>query len=282
MKTIETKTINIHCLFDFSPDGKPLPTNDPNDTRKLTQHGLKYKMAIESSEKRGLAIKGKIAELHASLQKRQTNHATGKRAIVNLNAAIKSRRTVIGEVRSGRLNLLQTKSAANPTTRVKDTIQILGLTADMRRDQLNQKRNGNTSSHWVQSLPGVPGSLRRSLWYKMHRRRQQIVLRPTFSSMLTNMRNEIESKLTSVETGIRRVPKGAIEDKLIKAEQTYLLVTHPVGKMNENLSSLPSSSAWAEPGTFDRRFCLIVTIMSLMNELTVAISWVNFRMAFKT
>lgn len=237
------------CLT-FSADGKPLPTNDPNDTRKLTQHGMKYKMAIESSEKRGIAIKTKISELQASLQRRETNHKTGQRAISSLNAAIKSKRNVINEVKSGRLNLLQAKSVENPTTRVKETINILGLTADMRRDQLNQKRNSNTSSHWVQSLPGVPGPLRRSLWYKMHRRRQQIVLRPTFSSMLSNMRNEIESKMASTDTSIRRTSKEAIEDKLIEAEKLYLLVTHPAEKLNENLSSLPSSSAWAEPGTY--------------------------------
>ena len=235
-------------------DGKPLPTTDPNDRRKLTQHGMKYKMAIESSEKRGVVIKTKISELHASLRKRQTNLTNGQKAIANLNAAIKAKKNVIHEVRSGRLNLLQAKSVENPTNRVKDIINILGLAADMRRDQLNQKRNSNTSAHWVQSLPGLAGPLRRSLWYKMHRRRQQIVLRPTFSSMLTNMRNEIESKLTSIETGIRRVPKEAIEDKLIEAEQSYLLVTHPVEKINENLNSLPSSSVWAEPGKFD---CLV-------------------------
>lgn len=219
---------------------------------------MKYKMAIQSSEKRGLAIKTKISELNASLQKRQTNHKTGQRAVASLNTAIKSKKNVINEVRSGRLNLLRAKSIENPTSRVKDIINILGLTADMRRDQLNQKRNSNTSSHWVQSLPGVPGPLRRSLWYKMHRRRQQIVLRPTFSSMLNNMRKEIESKLNSIDTGIRRVPKEAIEDKLIKAEQSYLLVTHPVERMSENLNSLPTSSTWAEPGTSDSLACCII------------------------
>jgi hypothetical protein len=242
---------------------------------------MKYKMAIDSSEKRAIAIKRKLSELQASLQKRQTMNKTGQRAILSLNAAIKSKRNVINEVRSGRLNLLQAKSIENPTTRVKETINILCLTADMRRDQLNEKRNSNTSSQWVQSLPDVPGSLRRSLWYKMHRRRQQIVLRPTFSSMLTSMRNEIESKLTSIDTSIRRVPKEAIEDKLIKAEQSYLLVTHPVEQMNDNLNSLPSSSVWAEPGTFDNLVGSFVMIMFISNKLTAVIFEI-FRLAFET
>ena len=120
----------------------------------------------------------------------------------------------------------------------------------MRRDQLNQKRNSSTSSNWVQSLPGLPGPLRRSLWYKMHRRRQQIVLRPTFISMLTNMRSEIESKYESIHNGTRHVSSEVMEDELIKAEQSYLLVTHPVGSVNEDLPSVPLSSVWAEPGTY--------------------------------
>ncbi len=226
-------------------------------------------MAIESSEKRAVAIKSKLSELQASLQKRETNNRTGQKAIASLNAAIKSKKHVVNEVRSGRLNLLQSKSIDNPSIRVKETINILGVTADMRRDQLNQKRNSNTSSQWVQSLPGVPGPLRRSLWYKMHRRRQQIVLRPTFSSMLTNMRKEIVSKLNSIDTGIRRTSKEASQDKLIKAEQSYLLVTHPVEQTNENLPSLPSSSEWAEPGTYENHFGLYAWPLYRDNKLTV-------------
>ena len=256
----------MRLTFSFFLDGKPLATNDPSDTRKLTQAGMKYKMAIESSEKRGIAIKAKIAELQALFQKRQTNNKQVHRASMTLNAAIKSKKNLISEVRSGRLNLVQAKSVENPTTRVKDTIDILGLTADMRRDQLNQKRNSSTSSHWVQSLPGLPGPLRRSLWYKMHKRRQQIVLRPTFTSMLTNMRNEIESKFTSIDCGVRRISKEAIEDELIKAEQSYLLVTHPVESMDENLPSVPSSSVWAEPGTYNNVVEYLAAIMIHTNN----------------
>ena len=224
-------------------------------------------MAIESSEKRGIAIKAKISELQISLQKRQANNKQGHRESLALNATIKTKKNVISEVRSGKLNLVQAKSVENPTTRVKDTIDILGMTADMRRDQLNQKRNSSTSSNWVQSLPGLPGPLRRSLWYKMHRRRQQIVLRPTFTSMLTNMRNEIESKFTSVDSGVRQVSKEAIDDELIKAEQSYLLVTHPV---DENLPSVPSSSVWAEPGMYNNLVKYVATIIiRTSNKLTI-------------
>jgi len=234
----------------FGTDGKPLPSNNPSDARKLIQAALKYKMAIENAEKRSTATKSKLVELQSSHVNRVENKKQGHQTSLALNGTIKSKEEKIEEVRKGRLNLVQAKSAENPTTRVRDTIDILNLTADMRRDQLNQKRNSSTSSNWVQSLPGLPGPLRRSLWYKMHRRRQQIVLRPTFISMLTNMRSEIESKYKSIHNnGTRRVSSEVMEDELIKAEQSYLLVTHPVGSVDEDLPSVPLSSVWAEPGT---------------------------------
>ncbi len=210
-----------------------------------------------------------MKELQESLQKRETNNRNGSKAVARLNAAIKSKKHVINEVRGGRLNLLHSKSIDNPSIRVTETINILGVAADMRRDQLNQKRNHNTSSQWVQSLPGLSASLRRSLWFKMHRRRQQIVLRPTFSSMLTNMRKEIETKLNSIDTGIRRNSKEATQDKLIKAEQAYLLVTHPVEEANEHLPSLPSSSEWAEPGTYENFLTCMCGYSTKISKLTV-------------
>ena len=115
--------------------------------------------------------------------------------------------------------------------------------------------------------------------YKMHRRRQQIVLRPTFISMLTNMRKEIESKLTSTSGGIRRVSNEVIENEMIKAEQSYLLVTHPVKLRCENLPSVPSAPVWAEPGT-----CYIVDrITAIKDTSTLTIPTLTFfRMAFGT
>lgn len=241
-------SLQIHNLLPL--DGKPLPTNDPNATRKLTEHNMKFKVAIENSHKRGSAIKNKITELAQSMQKRETSNKTDARTIQSLSVAIKSKRHVINEVRSGRLNLLHSKSIENPANRVRDTIKILGVTTDMRRDHLTQMRSNNNSSSWVQALPGLSNSMRRALWYKMHRRRQQIVLRPTFSSMVANMRKEIATKLNSIDTSIRRGSKEALEDKLIKTEQSYLLASHPVEKMNEKLPSLPSDSGWAEPGWY--------------------------------
>lgn len=155
------------------------------------------------------------------------------------------------EAKSGRLDLIAAETAEKPENRVKDSTAVLSVTADKRREQLNQKRNSSTSNTWVQNLPGIPVPLRRSLWYKMHRRRQQIVLRPSFTSMLADMRKHVKSKFCSSD-GTQRLADDALEEQLSRAEQAYLVATHPVASMGENLSSIPASSSWAEPGTGER------------------------------
>jgi len=62
------------------------------------------------------------------------------------------------------------------------------------------------------------------------------------------MKKEIEKQLDTPDHDVRKIPKETLEDKLIKAEQAYLLATHPVEPMSENFPSVPSSSLWAEPG----------------------------------
>jgi hypothetical protein len=181
------------------------------------------------------------------VQKKQASIKQGQRTVATLVASIKKKKIVLNEGRSGQLNLNELVSTEH---RIQENIAVLDATAEMRREQLNQKRNSSTSSTWVQSLPGLPGSLKRSLWYKMHRRRQQIVLRPTFTSLLDDLLKEVEKKYATLNSGFRRVSDEAIEAELIRTEQKYLLASHPVAPEGASLSSIPTSSSWAEPGTF--------------------------------
>ena len=160
---------------------------------------------------------------------------------------IKKKKMILEEARSGRLNLCKTIPAEN---RVNHHITILSKAADVRRDQLNQKRNISNSSTWMQNLPDLSGPLKRSLLYKMHRRRQQIVLRPPFASMVDDLQKQVKSKYDQLNTGFQRVSDEAIEAELTRAEQAFLLVSHPVAPDGESLSTVPSSSSWAEPGTY--------------------------------
>ena len=205
---------------------------------------MKYRAALETAAKRDRAIREKLAELKALVQKRQSQISQAQRAIQGMAVDVKQKRVLVEEALVGKRDITK-RSAEN---RVERSIDLLGATADLRREQFNQKRNSSTSSAWVQSLPTLPGPLKRSLWYKMHRRRQQIVLRPTFTSLLEDLRKHVEAKHSSQKDGTHRVSGEVIEDELIRAEQSYLLATHPIVPREEKVSSVPSTSAWAEPG----------------------------------
>lgn len=183
-----------------------------------------------------------------------------QRAAIAASAAAKRKKALQKESRSKLRDVDETELAS---IRVKDTIAALSITADKRRDQLNQKRNSSTSSTWVQTLPGLPGPLRKSLWYKMHRRRQQIVLRPSLESLRADLRRSVSKKLLA--SGLKN---DALEAELLKAEQSFLLAIHPVAPAGDPLPSVPSSTSWAEPGSFMygrrfieiRLFCLVLTL----------------------
>jgi hypothetical protein len=133
--------------------------------------------------------------------------------------------------------------------RVKDVIAAFHKTAEKRRGQLNQKRNSSASSTWVQSLPGLPGPLKKSLWHKMHRRRQQIVLRPSLESLTSELRRTVKTAVKAVPG--KKKSSRLVEEELQRAEQSLYLAMHPTAP-KELLPSVPpsgsSSEKWAEPG----------------------------------
>jgi hypothetical protein len=213
------------------------------------QATLKYKTAVENSEKRAKAAQAKLGEANNLTLKQQAFSKQAQRASLIASSMLKKRKALQNEIAAGRFKPREVDEAERASVRVKDTIAALNITAEKRRDQLNQKRNSSTSSTWVQTLPGLPGPLRKSLWYKMHRRRQQIVLRPSLESLVSDLRKSVTNRLTSSDNGQRSSKSSeAMEAELLKAEQTLLLAMHPVASAKEHLSSVPSSSTWAEPG----------------------------------
>ncbi|KAG7367270.1 hypothetical protein IV203_029941 [Nitzschia inconspicua] len=225
----------------FGPDGKILPATNPGDKEKLNQALMKWRSALENGQKRDRAIREKIAEAKGIAQKKQSQVNQAQRTLRAMAVDVKKRRTQVDDVRSGK---------AKPSNRydrgpVSDSINLLKTTAGLRRDELNSKRNSSTSNAWVQSLPSIPGSLKRSFWYKMHRRRQQIVLRPTFASLLSDLQKQVGLKLSSLG-----LPQEKVDSELIRAEQNYLLAIHPIAPEGETVSSSPSATTWAEPGWY--------------------------------
>jgi hypothetical protein len=209
---------------------------------------MKWRSALETGQKRDRAIRLKIGEAKTVAQRKQSQVLQAQRTIQAMSEDADKRRTFVEDVRAGRVN----PSKRSGGSGVSDTIGYLELTAGLRRDELNTKRNSSTSSAWVQSLPAVPGPLKRSFWYKMHRRRQQIVLRPTFTSLLSDLKKRLQKDLKNhfaASNVTSDVPHDIVESEFIRAEQKYLLATHPIAPEGGEIPASPSSTSWAEPGT---------------------------------
>ena len=234
-------------------DGQPVPSTNPRDRQKLLDATAKYKKQIEDSEKREKLGRAKLSELKGLIQKQQQAMAQAKRTIAVATTSVKKKRAALTDVSSGSANRSkasrESEEASNVSARVNGVLSALSFTAAKRRDQLNQKRNSSTSSTWVQNLPGLPGPLRKSLWYKMHRRRQQIVLRPPVEYLVSDLREKVTKRIAETDMA-KRTTKHDIEEEVMNAEKKFLLAIHPAAPKGESVSSVPSSSHWAEPGKY--------------------------------
>jgi hypothetical protein len=251
--------IDLLTTFIFSSDGTPVNTANPIDQQKLLKATIQYKNALDTTEKRDQAAKKLLIEARSQAQKCQTLVKQAQRAAVASSTMLRKKKVAFSDAREGKRTpkLSEAAEAEKSSTRVKEVVSALRITADKRRDQLNQKRSSSTSSTWVQTLPGLSGPLRKSLWHKMHRRRQQIVLRPSLESLVSDLRSSVLENLSSSLLG-RRAQKADqkpdwADEELVKAEQLFLLAVHPVAP-EELLPSVPpsnSNESWAEPGTWD-------------------------------
>lgn len=231
-------------------DGNPLPTTNPNDHQELTKAIARYKSNIDTAESRNKAARASLNEARSRTQKMQAVAKHAQKAVTVATGLLKKKKAMNeSKGRGGKpVDNVELERAAG---RVKDVIVAFRKTAEKRRDQLNQKRNSSASSTWVQSLPGLPGPLKKSLWHKMHRRRQQIVLRPSLESLTAELRSTVEATLkAALQSGKKRSSKF-IEEEVLRAEQSLYLAMHPAAP-KEALPSVPpsgsSSDKWAEPG----------------------------------
>lgn len=214
---------------------------------------MQYEGNLETAMRREQAVKRKLVETKAQAQKLAVNAKnTLKNATIAANVLKKKRELI--------LSSMQTSAESRPTKqseaadserariRVRDVVASLRKTAGKRREQSIQKQSNSFSSAWIHSFSSLPNSLKKSLWHKMHRRKQQIILRPSEESLVNELRATISE---TVAANQKRSPqkKISLEAELVEAEQLFLLATHPLAV--EELATSPSSKSsdtWAEPG----------------------------------
>ena len=232
-------------------DGKPNPETSLSDQQELSKVMTKHATSLDSVVQQASIAKQR---LHDCRDKVQSMHNLVKNAQKNYSLAA----TLLQKKQALYHGLSMSKSGRSRSAtavddddraafRVTDIIGALRVTADRRREQSDQKKNTGFSSAWVQSFPGLPSSLKKSLWHKMHRRKQQVILRPSPESMVSDLRSNIAMVAASKYNDRDKIEK--IESEMMKAEQLYLLATHPFSE--DSLPCVPpikSSENWSEPG----------------------------------
>jgi hypothetical protein len=208
---------------------------------------LKYKNKIESltrdeAEARQALMETKsrlvdLQNISKNMQKQsQMMAASLKRKMAALTSGAKSSRRKSDE-------------AERAASRVTDVKAVLRRTADGRHDRYNQQKSASFSSAWVQSILGLPSALKKSLWHKMHRRKQPIILRPTEETFVSELRVFVAHKVASRINLHGEQKRELLESEMNKAEGLFLLATHPLA--DSKLPSTPTSNSsekWAEPG----------------------------------
>lgn len=212
---------------------------------------LKYKTNLDNAAQKAKLAKQALVDARAKREKLETViKMTQKNLSLAVTALKKQRARVVDAARGKVTKQSEAATAEKAATRVKDTINALQLAAEHRRELFEQKKSSSLSNAWVQSFPGLCSSVKKSIWHRLHRRKQQIILRPTEESMIVELRASVARVVESKCNGRSADEKAAtLEDEMLKAEQLFLLAAHPLG--DASISTVPpakSSEEWAEPG----------------------------------
>lgn len=238
----------------MSSDGKPLPTTPVKQSEQLISNDRRFKQAVEHAMSREKVGRTKLAEIKSLIQQKSQEVGQAKRAIATTAILLKKKKAALqdqGNIRGKTIK--ETEEANRVSTRVTDIISALKITADRRREQLSLKRSGSRKDMWIQNLPGLPSALRSSLYYKMHRRRQQIVLRPPINYYLPDLREKIEKRISEAAAG-KKTSKFDVEEEALEAERKLLVAMHPLEESFGETPTAPPTASWAEPGTFAKQF----------------------------
>lgn len=219
-------------LFSNSIDGKPLPHANAHDSQELLKAMANYKNDFETAkrnERNALQSVDDYRTKLKTLQELLMNTKLLKRGPKASTSIVPQPSETVG------LEVI--------SVRMKDVMGWLKKTADKRRENAKERSNVHFANSWVQSFPGVSSSVKKYLWHKMHRRKQQIILRPSYESLV----NEALANVNSVVQSTWKREATGVEQS--EAERLLLLALYP--EANEKLPSIPTTKIpekWAEPG----------------------------------
>ena len=232
----------------------------------------KYRETLEGHNKSVAELKERVAETKAaeSALKRALSQAKKKveAAEHSLQRAIKkaeadkdakpAKKSPTSNASKSAKIVTEDEEEVVAKARVGGVLDILRITADKRRSHLESKRHNNFLNYRTPWKDGGndaedwPDSLKRSLVMKMQRRRVQITLRPSRTSILSDVKMETEKELAPDQNSSAKENPSMFLERALRAEQMLLLSLHPAAEESPRLPSAPktssSSERWAEPG----------------------------------
>jgi hypothetical protein len=224
------------------------------DRQDLQNTILRYKNNLEVAVRNEKGAKQALAETRTKIKKLQDIVKVAQRNYGIASSVLRKKRAAIQA--SEKLGHGPNKQdlaalADNASNRVAEVIGALQKTAAKRRHEADQKKNTNVSSAWIQSFPGISTALKKSVWHRMHRRKQQIILRPCEENLVNELRSNVATLASQKYINMRssREKIDLMEEEMNKAEASFLLALHPLKEAD--LPAIPPSKTsdnWAEPG----------------------------------
>lgn len=233
-------------------DGQPIKTSRESDRQQLLKAIAKYNANIESTIQHEKNAHKALDETRLRLQKLQTLANSSKKNAAVATTVLKRKKNALISSRSGskQSKVSETTGQEMAAARVKDIKMTLSLVAKKRREQATRNKTSSSTASILNSLPDISNALKKSLWHRLHRRKQAVVLRPTPEVLLNKLLATVEA---AADGGGKkgRNPKSQekLEKELLRAEQLFLLAMHPFA--DGTLPAVPpfkSNEPWAEPG----------------------------------
>lgn len=251
-KRLKEDFLRKYCRY-FGSDGRPLPSVSEKERNDLTNRCARYDTNISAALEKERTAQDRHAELKARVQKLHANAKIAQRNAELAGALVKERKalqaTSVSTKKSGKVS----QRSERPPPKVKDVMCMLAKVASKRREQYNRKKSDNISSLWLESHPDLPDALKKGIWRRMHRRKLQVVLRPSMGFLCAEIRDRaaasIVEKGTRIGNGIMPDTSEEATQRALLAEQLFLLSCHPEKDPSAlHVPTSKSTESWAEPG----------------------------------
>lgn len=197
--------------------------------------------------------KANLDETAARLQKSLVQAKAIQKNSNSTSSVLKKKQAIASMAAGAKMTEKQVEAVEidRAIARVDDIIGSLHVVANKRRRTADQSRTQIFREQWVESIPELPTMVKESLFPRMHRRsKHHIILRPTPERLTSSLREAVNVAAAKWPVGKNSTEKSAAIDAAVeKAEQLFLLATHPLSVGDEQRTpTLNTEARWAEPG----------------------------------